>query len=124
MENQHSYTYSNQPPTRNKNEENKNSGGYTTLSTPQISLQKGGGAIRSIDEKFSVNAVNGTAGFSIPFPFSPSRNGFMPQMALSYNSGSGNGSFGLGWHAEPACIVRRADKKLPQYNDADESDVF
>ena len=104
--------------------ENNHTTGYTSLSLPQISLPKGGGAIRSIDDKFSVNAVNGTAGFSIPFPFSASRNGFMPQMTLSYNSGSGNGNFGLGWHAEPSCIVRRTDKKLPQYNDADESDIF
>ena len=104
--------------------ENKPSSGYTTLSIPQITLPKGGGAIKSIDEKFSVNASNGTAGFSIPFPISASRNGFMPQIALSYNSGSGNSNFGLGWSAEPAAIARRTDKKLPQYKDADGSDVF
>ncbi|MEO8173884.1 MAG: SpvB/TcaC N-terminal domain-containing protein, partial [Sediminibacterium sp.] len=58
------------------------------------------------------------------FPFSPSRNGFMPGMALSYNSGSGNGTFGLGWNAEPASITRKTERKLPEYNDAEESDVF
>ena len=85
MEHQRSYPYSNQSSSATKNEENKNSGGYTSLSVPQISLPKSGGAIRSIDEKFSVNAVNGTAGLTIPFPFSPSRNGFMPQMGpVSY----------------------------------------
>lgn len=94
------------------------------IEVPSISLPKGGGAIKSIDEKFSVNAANGTAGFSIPFPFSPSRNGFMPSMALSYNSGGGNGIFGLGWNAEPPSILRKTDKKLPEYNDAEESDVF
>jgi RHS repeat-associated protein len=94
------------------------------LQIPQISLPKGGGAIKSIDEKFSVNAANGTAGFSIPFPFSPSRNAFMPAMALSYNSGSGNGTFGLGWNAEPPSISRKTEKKLPAYDDANESDTF
>ena len=94
------------------------------IEVPSIALPKGGGAIKSIDEKFSVNAANGTAGFSIPFPFSPSRNGFMPSMALSYNSGSGNGIFGLGWSADPPSITRKTDKKLPEYNDAEESDVF
>ena len=94
------------------------------LSIPQITLPKGGGAIKSIDEKFQVNAANGTAGFSIPFLFSPSRNSFMPSMALSYNSGSGNGIFGLGWNAEPASITRKTESKLPEYNDAEESDVF
>ena len=37
------------------------------LEIPQISLPKGGGAIKSIDEKFSVNAANGTVRF--PFLF-------------------------------------------------------
>src|SRR5664279_1605716 len=94
------------------------------IEVPSISLPKGGGAIKSIDDKFQVNAANGTAGFSIPFPFSPSRNSFMPAMALSYNSGSGNGIFGLGWNAEPPSITRKTEKKLPEYNDAEESDTF
>ena len=100
----------------------KSSGNSITI--PQIALPKGGGAIKSIDEKFQVNAANGTAGFSIPFPFSPSRNSFMPGMALSYNSGSGNGNFGLGWNADPPSITRKTDRKLPEYNDAEESDTF
>ena len=106
------------------NSDNKSSSGYASSSAPQITLPKGGGSIRSIDEKFSVNAANGTSGCSIPFPFSPSRNGFVPQMTLGYNSGSGNGVFGLGWNAEPAAIVRKTDKQLPQYNDGKESDIF
>ena len=64
------------------------------IEIPSISLPKGGGAIKGIDEKFSVNAVNGTASFSIPLPFSPAR-GASPSLSLSYNSGAGNGIFGL-----------------------------
>jgi RHS repeat-associated protein len=94
------------------------------VQIPSISLPKGGGAIKSIDEKFSVNAVNGTAGFSIPFPFSPSRNEFGPSLSLNYSSGAGNGPFGLGWKAEPFSIHRRTDKQLPYYDDVHESDVF
>ena len=89
-----------------------------------LTLPNGGGAIKGIDEKFTVNPSNGTAGFSIPFPFSPSRNGFVPSLSLSYNSGSGNSIFGLGWGAEPPSISRRTDKKLPRYNDFEESDIF
>ena len=94
------------------------------IEAPVVSLPKGGGAIRSIDEKFAVNPANGTAGFSIPFPFSPSRNDFLPGLTLSYNSGSGNGIFGLGWNAEVPSISRRTDKKLPRYDDSAESDTF
>lgn len=93
------------------------------ISTPSIELPKGGGAIKGIDEKFSVNAVNGTAGFSIPLPFSPAR-GSSPVLNLSYNSGAGNGVFGLGWNLSLASIKRKTDKKLPQYLDAIDSDIF
>lgn len=93
------------------------------IEIPSISLPKGGGAIKGIDEKFSVNAVNGTASFSIPFPLSPSR-GATPSLVLSYNSGSGNGTFGLGWSLNLPSIKRKTDKQLPQYQDFFESDTF
>jgi len=94
-----------------------------SIEIPSISLPKGGGAIKGIDEKFSVNAVNGTASFSIPLPFSPAR-GASPSLSLSYNSGAGNGIFGLGWNLSLASIKRKTDKGLPQYFDAIESDTF
>ncbi|HEY5471299.1 MAG TPA: SpvB/TcaC N-terminal domain-containing protein, partial [Bacteroidales bacterium] len=87
------------------------------IEVPSIALPKGGGAIKSIDEKFSVNAVNGSASFSIPLPFSPAR-GASPSLSLSYNSGAGNGIFGLGWNLSLASIKRKTDKGLPQYLDA------
>ncbi len=93
------------------------------ISAPSIELPKGGGAIKGIDEKFSVNAVNGTAGFSIPLPFSPAR-GNSPALNLSYSSGAGNGVFGLGWNLSLASIKRKTDKKLPQYLDTIDSDIF
>jgi len=102
----------------------KKTDGYTTSQTPPISLPKSGGSIRSIDEKFSVNTANGTAGFNIPFPYSPSRNGFMPQMTLRYDSGGGNDSFGMGWSASPPAITRKTGNKLPEYRDDVGSDTF
>ncbi len=93
------------------------------IEVPTINLPKGGGAMKGIDEKFSVNAVNGTAAFSIPLPVSPAR-GAVPQLNLSYNSGGGNGIFGLGWNLGLPSIRRKTDKKLPEYQDGFESDVF
>lgn len=94
------------------------------IEIPSVSLPKGGGAIKSIDDKFQVNSANGTAGFNIPLPFSKARNEFMPAAALSYNSGSGNGSFGLGWDLDIPCISRKTSKKIPEYNDNENSDTF
>lgn len=118
----------------NKKTENQNSSSqflkidrgktkYNAIEVPSISLPKGGGAIKGIDEKFSVNAVNGTASFSVPLPFSPAR-GASPALSLSYNSGAGNGVFGLGWALRLPSIKRKTDKKLPQYLDDIDSDTF
>ena len=55
---------------------------------------------------------------------SPGASGFGPQLSLSYDSGSGNGPFGFGWNLSLPAITRKTDKGLPQYRDAEESDVF
>jgi len=118
----------------NDEAENKNSssqflktdGGKTktnAIETPSITLPKGGGAIKGIDEKFSVNAVNGTASLSVPLPISPAR-GASPNLSLSYNSGSGNGIFGLGWTLSLPSIKRSTARELPQYFDGFDSDTF
>ncbi len=98
-----------------KEQKYKTDGGKTksnAIEIPSISLPKGGGAIKGIDQKFSVNAVNGTSSFSIPLPISKAR-GAVPQLNLSYNSGGGNGIFGLGWSLGLPSIKRKTDKKLP-----------
>ena len=91
---------------------------------PSVSLPKGGGAIRGMGEKFSVNPVTGTGALSIPVPLSPGRSGFTPQLSLAYDSGAGNGPFGFGWSLPVPSITRKTDKGLPRYCDGDESDVF
>ena len=94
------------------------------ISAPAISLPKGGGAIRDIGEKFSANAATGTGSLSIPVPLSPGRGGFSPELSLQYDSGSGNGCFGLGWNLSVPKITRKTDKGLPLYDDDHDSDVF
>jgi RHS repeat-associated protein len=93
-------------------------------AAPQISLPKGGGAIRGIGEKFTANPVTGTGSLTVPIATSPGRSGFGPQLSLSYDSGSGNGPFGLGWSLALPAITHRTDKGLPRYQDADESDIY
>jgi RHS repeat-associated protein len=89
-----------------------------------ISLPTGGGAIRSMGEKFQANPVTGTVSLSVPVKISPGRSGFTPQLTLSYDSGNGNGIFGLGWNIGLPSITRRTSKGLPQYNDLADSDTF
>lgn len=96
----------------------------SSFQAPTISLPKGGGAIRGMGEKFAANPVTGTGSMTVPIATSPGRSGFGPQLSLSYDSGAGNGPFGLGWHLSLPAITRKTDKGLPQYRDAEESDVF
>ncbi|MDR2914856.1 MAG: hypothetical protein LBV74_08515, partial [Tannerella sp.] len=103
-----------------------NSSGSGDSRQAKISLPAGGGAIRGIGEKFQANPVTGTASFTVPITISAGRGEFTPQLALSYDSGSGNSVFGLGWNVGLPSITRKTDKGLPQYNDHPdhESDTF
>ena len=89
------------------------------IKIPKIELPRGGGAMKGIDEKFKVNASNGTAALSVPIPVTPGRQGFNPSLAINYNSGGGNSSFGLGWSLDIPTITRKTDKGLPRYTDED-----
>ncbi len=75
-------------------------------------------------EKFAANPVTGTGSMTVPIATSPGRSGFGPQLALTYDSGSGNGPFGFGWTLSLPAISRKTEKGLPQYRDDEESDVF
>jgi hypothetical protein len=94
------------------------------LQAPSISLPKGGGAIKGIGEKFSANPVTGTGSMSVPIAASPGRSGFGPQLALNYDSGAGNGPFGIGWNLSLPQISRRTDRGIPRYDDEHDSDIF
>lgn len=87
-------------------------------------MPTGGGAIRGMGEKFNANPVTGTGSMTVPIATSPGRSGFGPQLSLTYDSGRGNGPFGLGWSLSAPAITRKTDKGLPRYDDANESDVF
>ena len=89
------------------------------LEPPAIALPKGGGAIRGIGEKFGANPVMGTGSTSIPIFTTPGRSGFRPALALTYDSGAGNGPFGFGWQLAIPAITRKTDKGIPRYHDDD-----
>ncbi len=94
------------------------------FAPPAISLPKGGGAIRGIGEKFTANPVTGTGSLAVPIYASPGRGGFGPQLAVTYDSGAGNGPFGLGWNLVLPSIMRKTEKGLPRYEDEPDSDTF
>jgi RHS repeat-associated protein len=94
------------------------------LALPSITLPKGGGAIRGIDEKLSIGLATGTANLTVPVFTTPGRQGFGPVLSVGYDSGAGNGPFGVGWRLSVPSVSRKTSKGLPRYEDAAESDVF
>ena len=98
-------------------------GSGTGPGLPRISLPAGGGAIRGIDEKLTIGQATGAASLAVAVPTSPARQGFSPQLQLSYDSGAGNGPFGLGWRLPVATITRQTSPQLPRYHDAEAEGV-
>lgn len=91
---------------------------------PQIELPKGGGAIRGMEEKLQANPATGSVSVALPIPVGAARQGAAPALALQYDSGAGNGPFGLGWRLSLPSVRRSLQPRLPRYRDAEDSDVF
>jgi RHS repeat-associated protein len=91
---------------------------------PQIAPPERNAGIRGIDESFRINPATGSASLSIPLTLTPGREGFGPSLALTYDSGAGQGLFGQGWTLDLPRVVRRTDHRLPCYRDATDADVF
>jgi len=96
-----------------------NAPGQKAPLVPTLDLPKGGGALRGLDEQVTTNPVTGTAAFTIALPL-PAARGTQPDLALSYDSGAGNGPFGAGMTLTVPSITRaRIDKGVPRYDDTD-----
>ncbi|MBV1915987.1 MAG: hypothetical protein KUG72_11425 [Pseudomonadales bacterium] len=61
--------------------------------------------------KFAANPVPGAGSLTIPIATSQGRAG--PEFSPAYDSGAGNGPFGLSWNLSQPSITRKTDKGLP-----------
>ena len=86
-------------------------------SSDVITLPNGGGALQGIGETFKPDLFTGTGNFNVPLALPAGRNGFQPQLALSYSTGNGNGPFGLGWTLSVPEVSRKTSKGVPRYRD-------
>jgi Salmonella virulence plasmid 65kDa B protein len=81
------------------------------------------GSSRGLERNISSNA-----GFSESIPIAvPPFHGLEPALALSYNSGRGNGFVGVGWQLSGLSLIERASVRfgMPRYDDATlATDVF
>lgn len=93
-------------------------------SSDLISLPKGGGALNGLGEKFSPDLFTGTGNFTVPITLPLGRNGFQPQLSLAFSTGSGNGSFGMGWSLSIPGVTRKTSKGIPRYRDNPNNPLF
>src|SRR5262245_38150880 len=82
-----------------------------------LSLPSGGGAVKGIGETFTPDPFTGTGSLAVPIWVPSGRNGFQPQLALTYSTGNGNGPFGLGWSLDLPAVTRKTSKGIPRYLD-------
>ncbi len=93
-------------------------------SSQIISLPQGGGALHGVGEKFAPDLHTGTGNFSIPIALPPGRNGFQPQLTLTYSTGNGDGPFGLGWNLSMPGVSRQTAKGVPRYDDSHDTFIL
>lgn len=94
------------------------------VSADAISLPSGPGSIEGLGESFEPNLSTGSSRHSIPLSLPPGRNGTAPALALTYDSGAGNGVLGAGWQLTSMHIRRQSDKGLPEYGLGLDEDTY
>lgn len=87
------------------------------VTSQTISIPKGAGSIKGMEESFSAQLSTGIATFSVPFALMQARGGVSPSLGLSYSSAGGSGPAGQGWSVGVPFISRQTDRGLPKYLD-------
>lgn len=85
----------------------------------KISLPSGPGSIEGLGDSFEPQLNSGTSSYSVKIAAPPGVAGLQPDVVLRYNSGGGNGHFGIAWSAGLTCIQRQTEKGLPTYGSND-----
>lgn len=86
--------------------------------TPDLSIPVGGGTLRGLAAEVEALEFRGSARLTIPINL-PSARGAGPRLAVTYDSGSGNGPLGAGASIDLPSIGRTTAVGVPTYTDAD-----
>ncbi len=89
-----------------------------TVTVAPLSLPKSNGTLAGMGETLNGMGPDGILSLSLPLPLTAGR-GEAPNLALSYQSANGNGSFGLGWSCESLTIARETRHGVPLWQDSD-----
>ena len=88
-----------------------------------LSIPSGPGSIEGLGKSFQPQLNTGAASYEVSLTLPSGPGGFAPTLALTYNTGFGNGPLGRGWRlVGPLAIERQTDKGFPHYRDRDQED--
>ncbi len=96
--------------------------GYTPTSMKDVKAANPAAGINLIQPP-TANSM-GNANLSYPINIPAGRQGMQPQMAISYNSGGGNGWLGLGWDLSVPSISVETRWGVPHYHPTLESETY
>jgi RHS repeat-associated protein len=89
------------------------------FSSQTPSLPKGGGAIAGLGETFTPDLSSGTGSYTIRLDSPNGPNDINPELALRYDSGAGNGPFGLGFSVPLPRLLRSSARGFARYDNSD-----
>lgn len=84
-------------------------------SLPAIAPPRSGGGFQGLTAEFRTGQFSGTASVALPLPISPCAQGGTPSLRLGYDSGNGNGAFGVGWALDRPSVRRMTRRGVPRY---------
>ena len=71
------------------------------METKNVDLQS-----LQLNSLIEINPSNGSISGSVNVPLPEGRNGYNPQLSLSYSSSSGNSIFGAGWNLNGLSFIK------------------
>ncbi|NOQ25414.1 MAG: hypothetical protein GQ564_08625, partial [Bacteroidales bacterium] len=96
--------------------------GYTPTSMKDVKAANPATGINLINPP-TANSM-GNANLSYPLNIPSGRQGMQPQLAISYNSGGGNGWLGMGWNLSVPSISADTRWGVPRFDSSKESETY
>ncbi|MBF5042068.1 hypothetical protein FGE12_06650 [Aggregicoccus sp. 17bor-14] len=84
-----------------------------------LSVPSGPGSVAGLGESFQVQLNSGSITEAVALQLPPGTGGLTPSLALTYDSGAGNGPVGLGWALRVSSVQRMTERGLPRYDSSD-----
>lgn len=91
----------------------------TGVDDDRVSLPEGPGSLEGVGENVEIDPNMGSMRYSVDIKTPAGRQGFSPNLGLSYSSSSPVGVLGVGWSMEMPTVERMTSRRTPLYQTDD-----